>query len=203
MVPTAGKWGSGPAIRQGIGTLRERGPSSTLFADRRASRGMTSVPREFPLSYAVRSEGRRCGSVSAVHESNPAGPAARASPPRRATMRSGRSGSRPRSSSKASLRPRPDRRATRRLCRRGRARPGEASRRNLESRAKGLAVALRPRGRARPERPHRRRTRIQQWMPGVERRESPCRCPGDIQVEMFASTVGCRHPIADDGVAVE
>ncbi len=29
---------------------------------------MTSVPREFPLSYALRSEGRRCGSASAVHE---------------------------------------------------------------------------------------------------------------------------------------
>ena len=56
---------------------------------------MTSVPREFPLSYAVRSEGRRCGSASAVHESSPAGPpyqalsitpagpSARATPPRR------------------------------------------------------------------------------------------------------------------------
>ena len=64
-------------------------------------------------------------------------------------------------------------------------------------------LRYRPRGRARPERPHRRRTRIQQWMPGVEWRESPCRCPGDIQVEMLASTVGCRHPVANDGVAVE
>jgi hypothetical protein len=27
--------------------------------------------------------------------------------------------------------------------------------------------------------------------------------PGDIQVEMLASTVGCRHPVADDGIAVE
>ena len=56
---------------------------------------MTSVPREFPLSYAVLSEGRRCGSASAVHESSPAGPpyqalsitpagpSARATPPRR------------------------------------------------------------------------------------------------------------------------
>lgn len=56
---------------------------------------MTSVPREFPLSYAVRSEGRRCGSASAVHEPSPAGPpyqassitpagpSARATPPRR------------------------------------------------------------------------------------------------------------------------
>jgi hypothetical protein len=37
-------------------------------------------------------------------------------------------------------------------------------------------------------------------MPGVERRESPCRCLSDIQVEMLASTAtpssaaGCRHP---------
>jgi len=197
---------------------------------------MTSVPREFLLSYAVRSEGRRCGSASAVHEPSPAGPpyqvssitpagpSARATPPRRVRESSTslvrlhlkRARRAPSSSSRstvtassacaiatASLRPRPDRRATRRLCRRGRARPGEAGRWNLESRAKGLAVALRPRGRARPERPHRRRTRIQQWMPGVEWRESPCRCPGDIQVEMLASTVGCRHPVADDGVAVE
>src|SRR3972149_3115605 len=64
---------------------------------------MTSVPREFPLSYAVLSEGRRCGSASAVHEPSPpgppyqapsitpagppptppAGPSARATPPRR------------------------------------------------------------------------------------------------------------------------
>jgi len=43
---------------------------------------MTSVPREFPLSYAVRSEGRRCGSVSAVHESNPAGPLIKPHPSR-------------------------------------------------------------------------------------------------------------------------
>ena len=56
---------------------------------------MTSVLRELPLSYAVLSEGRRCGSVSAVHEPSPAGPpyqaslitpagpSARATPPRR------------------------------------------------------------------------------------------------------------------------
>ena len=56
---------------------------------------MTSVLRELPLSYAVRSEGRRCGSASAVHEPSPAGPpyrassiapagpSARATPPRR------------------------------------------------------------------------------------------------------------------------
>lgn len=37
-------------------------------------------------------------------------------------------------------------------------------------------------------------------MLGVERRESPCRCPGGIQGEMLASTVGYRHPVADDGV---
>jgi hypothetical protein len=36
-----------------------------------------------------------------------------------------------------------------------------------------------------------------------ERRESPCRCPGAIQVKMLASTVGCRHLVADDGVAVQ
>ena len=34
-------------------------------------------------------------------------------------------------------------------------------------------------------------------------RESPCRCLSDILVEMLASTVGCRHPAADDGVAAE
>src|SRR5436190_16566822 len=56
---------------------------------------MTSVLRELPLLYAVLSEGRRCGSASAVHEPSPAGPpyrassiapaepSARATPPRR------------------------------------------------------------------------------------------------------------------------
>src|SRR2546428_10229890 len=56
---------------------------------------MTSVLKELPLSYAVLSEGRRCGSASAVHEPSPAGPpyrassiapaapSARATPPRR------------------------------------------------------------------------------------------------------------------------
>jgi hypothetical protein len=56
---------------------------------------MTSVLRELPLSYAVMSEGRRCGSSPAVHEPSPAGPpyrtssiaptgpSARATPPRR------------------------------------------------------------------------------------------------------------------------
>ena len=40
---------------------------------------MTGVLRELPLWYAVLSEGRRCGSVSAVHEPSPAGPPYRAS----------------------------------------------------------------------------------------------------------------------------
>jgi hypothetical protein len=40
---------------------------------------MISVLRELPLSYAVLSEGRRCGSASAVHEPSPAGPSYRAS----------------------------------------------------------------------------------------------------------------------------
>jgi len=40
---------------------------------------MTGVLRELPLSYAVLSEGRRCGSASAVHEPSPAGPPYRAS----------------------------------------------------------------------------------------------------------------------------
>ena len=40
---------------------------------------MTSVLRERALSYAVLSEGRRCGSASAVHEPSPASPAFRAS----------------------------------------------------------------------------------------------------------------------------
>src|SRR5713101_3216462 len=56
---------------------------------------MTSVLRRLPLSYVVVSEGRRCGSASAVHEPSPAGPpyrassiaptgpSARATPPRR------------------------------------------------------------------------------------------------------------------------
>ena len=35
---------------------------------------MTSVLRQLPLSYAVLSEGRRCGSPSAVHEPSPTGP---------------------------------------------------------------------------------------------------------------------------------
>ena len=62
---------------------------------------MTSVLRELPRSYAVRSEGRRCGSASAVHEPSPAGlpyrassiapaePSARATPPRRSRESSG------------------------------------------------------------------------------------------------------------------
>ena len=56
---------------------------------------MTSVLMELPLSYVVVSEGRRCGSALAVHEPSPvgppyrassiapAGPSARATPPRR------------------------------------------------------------------------------------------------------------------------
>ena len=40
---------------------------------------MTSVFMELPLSYVVVSEGRRCGSASAVHEPSPAGPPYRAS----------------------------------------------------------------------------------------------------------------------------
>lgn len=40
-------------------------------------------------------------------------------------------------------------------------------------------------------------------MPQVERRESPCRCQGAIQLEMLASAVGCLHPVADGGAAVE
>ncbi len=56
---------------------------------------MTSVLRELPLSYAVLPEGRRCGSASVVRKPSPAepfyrasstapaGPSARATPPRR------------------------------------------------------------------------------------------------------------------------
>ncbi len=56
---------------------------------------MTSVLRELPLSHAVLSGGRRCGSAPAVHEPSPASPpyrassitpaepSARATPPRR------------------------------------------------------------------------------------------------------------------------
>ena len=40
---------------------------------------MPSALRELPLSYGVLSEGRRCGSVPAVHEPSPAGPSYRAS----------------------------------------------------------------------------------------------------------------------------
>src|SRR3990167_7220516 len=59
-----------------------------------ASRSMTGVLKELTLSYAVLSGGRRYGSASAVHEPNPAdlpyrassvapaGPSARATPPR-------------------------------------------------------------------------------------------------------------------------
>ena len=55
---------------------------------------MTSVLRELSLAYAMLSEGRRCGSASAVHEPSPAdlldrassiapaGPSARTTPPR-------------------------------------------------------------------------------------------------------------------------
>ena len=58
---------------------------------------MISVLRELPLSYAVLSEGRRCGSAFAVHEPShagqassitPAGPSARAAPPRRSRQSS-------------------------------------------------------------------------------------------------------------------
>jgi hypothetical protein len=44
---------------------------------------MTSVLRKLPLLYTVLSEGYRSGFVSAVHEPRPAGPSARATPPRR------------------------------------------------------------------------------------------------------------------------
>jgi hypothetical protein len=44
---------------------------------------MTSVLRTLPLSYAMLSEGRRGGAAFAVHEPSPAGPSARATPPRR------------------------------------------------------------------------------------------------------------------------
>ena len=47
---------------------------------------MTSVFRELPLSYAVLSAGRRCGSASAVHEPSPAGPPYRASSIARAEL---------------------------------------------------------------------------------------------------------------------
>src|SRR6266545_4828514 len=40
---------------------------------------MMSVLMELPLSYVVVSEGRRCGSASAVHEPSPVGPPYRAS----------------------------------------------------------------------------------------------------------------------------
>jgi hypothetical protein len=40
---------------------------------------MTSVLGERPLSYVVVSEGRWCGSASAVYEPSPAGPPYRAS----------------------------------------------------------------------------------------------------------------------------
>ena len=41
---------------------------------------MTSLLTDLALSYAALSEGRRCGSASAVREPSPAGPAYRASP---------------------------------------------------------------------------------------------------------------------------
>ena len=160
---------------------------------------MTSVLREFPLSYAVLSEGRRRRSASAVQEPSPAGPpyrassiapagpSARATPPRRwlesstprvrLHLKSGQTGTkqllarygdrlvcvRYRYDAQRKKRfktvgllaaerdweppqprfaPRPDHRATRRLCRRGSPRRGEAGGWNVESRTKGLAVAL-------------------------------------------------------------
>ena len=168
-----------------------------------ANRRMTSVLRELPLSYAIPSEGRRCGPASAVHEPSPAHPfyrtssnrsvelADRATPLRRLSepsasrvrlhLKPGQKGTKqllaqygdrlicvryrgaPRRRTRlgtatASLRPRPDRRVTRRLCRGGSPRAGEAGRWDVESRATGLAVALRSRGRTRPEQSHRRRT---------------------------------------------
>ena len=108
-----------------------------------------------------------------------------------ATMPGGGSGSTPwRSSSPnttgaASVppRPRPPRSVAHPLCRRDRPRPGEAGRRDVESKASGLAAAPRSRGRPRPDQSHRRRRGTQYWMPGAERRASTCRCPGGIQVE--------------------
>jgi len=118
---------------------------------------------ELPLSYVVVSEGRRCGSASAVHGPSPVGPPYRASSiaPKSSTSRVRLHRRTRLGTATASLRPRPDRRVTRRLCRRGSPRPGEAGRRHVESRATALATALRSRGRARPAQPHRRRTRIQ------------------------------------------
>src|SRR6266545_4143501 len=165
---------------------------------------MMSVLMELPLSYVVVSEGRRCGSASAVHEPSPVGP------PYRASSLAPKS-----STSRVRLHLKPGQKGTKQLLaqygdrlicvryrydaqrkkrfktmellvaerdwepppprfghdqivglrvafwRRGSPRPGEAGRRDVESRATALATALRSRGRARPSQPHRRRTRIQ------------------------------------------
>jgi len=103
----------------------------------------------------------------------------------------------------APLRPGPDGRAPRGLCRSGRPPAREAGCWDVDSRAKGLAIAPRSRSGPRPGQPDRRQPRIHPWMPGIQRRASACRCPRTIHIEMLASTGGCRHLVADAAVAVQ
>jgi len=221
---------------------------------------MSSVLKELPLSYAVPSEGRRCGSASAVHEPSPAHPfyrtssntsvelADRATLPRRLSEPS---------ASRVRLHLKPGQKGTKQLL----AQYGDRlicvryrydAQRKKRFKTVELLVAERDWEPPRPRFAHDQivglgvafaevaaRERVKQaggtwnperrvwqlrydravalglksrivdepasnsWMPGVERRESPYRCPGGIQIEMLASTVGCRHPVADDSAAVQ
>ena len=54
-----------------------------------------------------------------------------------------------------------------------------------------------------PDRPHCRRAGIQVVDAWSQAEGISIGCPDGIQVEMLASTGRCRHPVADDGVAVD
>jgi hypothetical protein len=146
---------------------------------------MTKVLRELPLSYAMLSERRRCGSASAVHEPNPAGPSARATSPRRSPESS---------TSRVRLHLKPGQKGTkpllaqygdRLICVRYRYDAQRKKRFNDPwSSSSPNAIGNRP--------------------PGLLHPVADCHVgPGAIQVEMLASTVGCRHPVPDEGVAVQ
>jgi hypothetical protein len=187
---------------------------------------MTSVLRELPLSYVVLSEGRRCGSASAVHEPSPAGPpdrassiapagpSARATPPRRSPKSS---------TSRVRLHLKPGQKGTKQLL----AQCGDRlicvryrydAQRKKRFKTVELLVAERDWEPPRPRFAHDQVVGFRVAFADVavrdqvSRREGrgiqsegsgSCATIGAIQVKMLASAVGCWHLVADDGVAVQ
>jgi hypothetical protein len=200
----------------------------------RASRRMTSVLSELPLSYAMLSESHWFGSSPQstsrasptppypASSMAPAGPSTRATPPlaqygdRLICVRYRYDAQRRKRLTTVELlvaerdweppplaRSRPDRRVPRRLCRVA-----------VRDRVKQAGGTWNPARRVWPLRYDRVATlgltapiadepHPALNAPRLEQRESPCRCQGAIQVETLASTVGCWHPVPDNGVAVQ